>query len=165
MENVSKALLIAAGVLIVILLIAFGMSIFNSTGDTSADAKATGDMLVSKAADAKAEAILAILDYKNDDKFNEYIYNNYHWKKVKAISAEKVEELCALVIKRCEKITGKKYDKIETHISSGNYSVRWNGVSVIGIQSDKRYNVDWGEGSKDGIKIQGSYSLYITQIN
>ena len=35
MENASKALLIAAGVLIVILLIAFGMSIFNSTGDTS----------------------------------------------------------------------------------------------------------------------------------
>ena len=36
MENASKALLIAAGVLIVILLIAFGMSIFKSTGDTSA---------------------------------------------------------------------------------------------------------------------------------
>jgi hypothetical protein len=35
MENASKALLIAAGVLIVILLIAFGMSIFNSTGDTA----------------------------------------------------------------------------------------------------------------------------------
>ena len=33
MENASKALLIAAGVVIVILLIAFGMRIFNSTGD------------------------------------------------------------------------------------------------------------------------------------
>ena len=38
MENASKALLIAAAVLIVILLIAFGMQIFNSasnTGDAS----------------------------------------------------------------------------------------------------------------------------------
>ena len=42
MENASKALLIAAAVLIVILLIAFGMSIFNSTGDTSADADKVG---------------------------------------------------------------------------------------------------------------------------
>ena len=35
MDNASKALLIAAAVLIVILIIAFGMSVFNSTGDTS----------------------------------------------------------------------------------------------------------------------------------
>ena len=34
MENASKALLIAASVLIVILLIAFGMKIFNSTSGT-----------------------------------------------------------------------------------------------------------------------------------
>lgn len=39
MENASKALLIAAAVLIVILLIAFGMRIFNSTGDTSGQAE------------------------------------------------------------------------------------------------------------------------------
>ena len=47
MENATKALLIAAGVLIVILLIAFGMSIFNSTGDTSgqvADASSSQQM-------------------------------------------------------------------------------------------------------------------------
>ena len=39
MENASKALLIAAAVLIVILIIAFGMKIFNSTGDTSGQAE------------------------------------------------------------------------------------------------------------------------------
>lgn len=39
MENASKALLIAAAVLIVILLIAFGMRIFNSSGDTSGQAE------------------------------------------------------------------------------------------------------------------------------
>lgn len=39
MENASKALLIAAAVLIVILLIAFGMRIMNSTGDSSGQAE------------------------------------------------------------------------------------------------------------------------------
>lgn len=39
MENASKALLIAAAVLIVILLIALGMRIFNSTGDSSGQAE------------------------------------------------------------------------------------------------------------------------------
>ena len=43
MENASKALLIAAGVLIVILLIAFGMSVFHSTGDSAGQAEAVGE--------------------------------------------------------------------------------------------------------------------------
>ena len=42
MENATKALLIAAAVLIVILLIAFGMRIFNSTSDVSGQAQDTG---------------------------------------------------------------------------------------------------------------------------
>lgn len=42
MENASKALLIAAAVLIVILLIAFGMRIFN-TANNSGDASATSE--------------------------------------------------------------------------------------------------------------------------
>lgn len=45
MENASKALLIAAAVLIVILLIAFGMRIFNSTGSTAKDAEGVGDTI------------------------------------------------------------------------------------------------------------------------
>ena len=45
MENASKALLIAAAVLIVILLIAFGMRIFYSTGDVSGQAESTGEKL------------------------------------------------------------------------------------------------------------------------
>ena len=45
MENASKALLIAAAVLIVVLLIAFGMRIFNSAesvGDASGASSAIG---------------------------------------------------------------------------------------------------------------------------
>lgn len=41
MENATKALLIAASVLIVILLIAFGMRIFNSTKDTTDSVQTT----------------------------------------------------------------------------------------------------------------------------
>ena len=43
MENATKALLIAAAVLIVILLIAFGMRIFNSTSETTESAQKTMD--------------------------------------------------------------------------------------------------------------------------
>ena len=52
MENASKALLIAAGVLIVILLIAFGMSVFNSTGDTSGDAAQVGGQITTQSQQA-----------------------------------------------------------------------------------------------------------------
>ena len=44
MENASKALLIAAAVLIVVLLIAFGMGIFNSATD-SGDPQETANTL------------------------------------------------------------------------------------------------------------------------
>lgn len=60
MENATKALLIAAGVLIVILLIAFGMSIFNSTGDTSADAEKVGNQITTQSEKASGSAVNAI---------------------------------------------------------------------------------------------------------
>ena len=60
MENASKALLIAAAVLIVILLIAFGMSIFNSTGDTSSQAEQVGTQIQSQTQSAATNAVTAI---------------------------------------------------------------------------------------------------------
>ena len=56
MENASKALLIAAAVLIVILLIAFGMSIFNSTGSVGEDATDTGAAISNQAGQAANKA-------------------------------------------------------------------------------------------------------------
>ena len=44
MENASKALLIAAAVLIVILLIAFGVGIFNSAQDAGSADEAAGSI-------------------------------------------------------------------------------------------------------------------------
>ena len=62
MENASKALLIAAAVLIVILIIAFGMRIFNSTSDVSGQADSTGKALSNQAGLAQNAASSAITD-------------------------------------------------------------------------------------------------------
>lgn len=56
MENATKALLIAAAVLIVILLIAFGMRIFNSTSDVSGQAQSTGQQISDQANQAASTA-------------------------------------------------------------------------------------------------------------
>ena len=60
MENVSKALLIAAAVLIVILIIAFSMRIFNSTSDVSSQAADTGKMVSDQANQAATAANTAL---------------------------------------------------------------------------------------------------------
>ena len=166
MENVLKALLIAAAVLIVILLIAFGIKIFNSAGNTSADAQATGDVIVSKTADAKAEAILAIIDYVDDKKFNAYIEKNYLFKNVGAISLEKAEELCALVVKRTQKITGKIYESYETHIASDISSK----IRCVGPKTDnariyvevkaEKYKVVWDARPRKNEDTDENYSIF-----
>ena len=48
MENASKALLIAAAILIVILLIAFGVSVLNSSGDVGDQATSTGTAIANQ---------------------------------------------------------------------------------------------------------------------
>ena len=55
MENTSNALLIAASVLIVIILIAFGMKIFNSADDTSKDSSAIGNDITKQSNGALAD--------------------------------------------------------------------------------------------------------------
>ena len=69
MENASKALLIAAAVLIVILLIAFGMRIFNSTGSTATQATSTGQEIsnqTQKAATSAQSALTGLSSYYED---------------------------------------------------------------------------------------------------
>ena len=60
MENASKALLIAAAILIVIVLIAFGVSVLNSSGDIGDQATGTGSAIsnqTNQAADAANTAL------------------------------------------------------------------------------------------------------------
>ena len=65
MENATKALLIAAAVLIVILLIAFGMKIFNSTGDTAKSATQAGHTIGEQSIQA-TQSIAGSLDAINE---------------------------------------------------------------------------------------------------
>ena len=60
MENASKALLIAAAVLIVILLIAFGMRIFNGSTSVQSQADQVGQQITQQAAGAGQAATDAI---------------------------------------------------------------------------------------------------------
>ena len=63
MENASKALLIAAAILIVILLIAFGVSVLNSSGDVGDQATSTGTAIgeqTNAAADAAKNKLQGI---------------------------------------------------------------------------------------------------------
>lgn len=60
MENASKALLIAAAVLIVILLIAFGMRIFQGTTDVQSQADKVGDAITGQSQQAGDAATSAI---------------------------------------------------------------------------------------------------------
>lgn len=66
MENATKALLIAAAVLIAILLIAFGMKIFSSTSNVSGQASSTGQQIsteAGKAANSANSALSGIGDW------------------------------------------------------------------------------------------------------
>lgn len=63
MENASKALLIAAAVLIVILIIAFGMRIFNSAGTSTDDAAEIGNAITDQSA-AGTNSAMEAMGYK-----------------------------------------------------------------------------------------------------
>ena len=60
MENASKALLIAAAILIVIILIAFGMNVLKSTGDVGDQATSTGNAISTQAGIASNTAVNAL---------------------------------------------------------------------------------------------------------
>ena len=73
MENATKALLIAAAVLIVILLIAFGMKIFNSTSDTTGQASAMGEILSNSTNDSTS----SVKDSLLRSELAQYIRTNF----------------------------------------------------------------------------------------
>lgn len=144
MENASKALLIAAGVLIIILLIAFGMKIFNSAGDTSKDAQEVGSTITSQNKNAKISAILSMMNYKDDKVFNSYIISNYGGSR----SGSEIKELCQLVSQRDKMITGKEKSDQETYISTwqddGKSELIWEGSlqkTLNKIDDNKKYTV------------------------
>lgn len=69
MENASKALLIAAAVLIVILIIAFAMQITNSTSDVTGQGEAVGSAISDQTSTATDSAMTA-MGYIKDENGN-----------------------------------------------------------------------------------------------
>ena len=64
MENASKALIIAGAVLISIVLISLGVILIGNSGDSSEQAKKTGNMIENKSGQAK-EKLNTSLDFLN----------------------------------------------------------------------------------------------------
>lgn len=60
MENATKALLIAAAILIAILLIAFGMQIMSSSSETGKQASDTGAAISNQTTSATSSALTAL---------------------------------------------------------------------------------------------------------
>lgn len=60
MENATKALLIAAAVLIAIVLVALGVNLLGSAGDTSEDAKNVSDALQTQTSGAATNLVTDI---------------------------------------------------------------------------------------------------------
>jgi len=143
MENASKALLIAAALLIVILLISFGIKIFNSSKDSSKDAQAVGESIVSSTSSARISAILSMIDYKDDTVFLNFIKDNYG--NGKALSKNEVIELYELIMKRTQILYSKKYKHNTIHIPQGRgmarYDISKGTVNYENI-TNKKYKLD-----------------------
>ena len=150
MENATKALLIAAAVLIVILLIAFGMRIFNSTGDTSKEAELVGDQITDSTSDAYTSLILAMQGQVDEDTFYKNLKKEYSGKQ----TYEKVRELWNLLEKRN---TGSPHDHDKTHISCYSGDIKDNGTKfeAYNLSRDKYYKVTFSS----------NYSISISIIN
>ena len=135
MENASKALLIAASVLIAILLIAFGIRIFNSVSNTSESATQLGSLLSDNLGTASA-GLIGTLDGVNiesmdDTSFYEYVIKKYTGKE----NGTEVKSLYNIVKLRTG--AGLVYGwVINTKIYINKESVKEND-----IEDDGLYNV------------------------
>lgn len=65
MENATKALLIAAAVLIAIVLVALGVNLLSSAGDSSEDAKNVANALQSSTGNTANSVVDAITNHLN----------------------------------------------------------------------------------------------------
>ena len=144
MENASKALLIAAAVLIVILLVAFSMKIFNSTGDTSLDAQLTSDAIASVTTSAKIRAILNLIDIYDEKAFSTFIKSEYEGTQ----STDRIIELMQIIMYRTQKVTNSStiYTKSRTRITSESSSLiyyDWTkpNAYVCNLEKNKNYTV------------------------
>ena len=163
MENTSKALLIAAAILIAILLISFGMKILNSTEGTLSSAESTGEAISSSTSSAKAQVVLSMIDIHDEASFSGYLKKEYA---EKTLSAAQVRELCQIVIERTKKISdGSIYLAEKTHITSNpNFAVHYTGFNTNTIQYDLSDNEKYSVVFDGSTNITNTYSIKIRAI-
>lgn len=91
MENATKALLIAAAVLIVIVLIALGVRLLNSSKETSDQIDSTSEALSSKTSDLKdsTTSSLQILSMNEIERFN-HQFTQYFGNNVSGVRAKQL---------------------------------------------------------------------------
>lgn len=125
MENVSKALLIAATVLVVIILITLGIKVFNSSSGSAEDAQQVGKEISLATSDA-ADIIAGYSVKRYSDtpvEIKDYYYTDY--------------------------FTGIEIDENATYVISFDYIIEEKGVPNIGcgigmgFDNPKAYNKDF----------------------
>ena len=156
MENASKALLIAAAVLVVIVLIAFGMKIFNSTEGTSSEAQEVGQAIEDTAESASSLAMLKLgkIDSDTDpNKLFEQLKSVYSGRQ----SLSKIKELYNLLAKY-NPYNATEHDHNKPHISCSYGVVQHNGSKIDwSLLTDKEYDVQFGG--------TYTYSIVINKVN
>jgi len=148
MENSTKALLIAAGVLIVIVLIALGLSILNSGEDTKAQVASTSESLSLQAESAKDSATsgLNMLSMNEKEKFN-YQFEQYFGDNV---SGSRVKQLIDKIVQN-NKQTGHKV-----------YIIIKKGSTYNSSLHGKNYKEDNVAAFKEAINDNSRYKVRIT---
>lgn len=129
MENATKALLIAAAVLIVIVLVALGIKLLYSTGNSADSAGKVSNSIGQETQDftTSIQINLADISKMTDLEFNKFIYNNFCYEKVGKISGNQVLKMCELI--------RKKYGSLREVNNSGSGN------------SNDRAHISWVNGS------------------
>ena len=101
-----------------------------------------------------------LIDIKDETAFNKLI-DEYKGTQ----SAERVLELVQIVSERSKVLKNTLYDRSIAHLtSSNNYSVYWNGISIIcNINYNKKYTVKFGSTYFNGVGNPNIYSIQIKE--
>ena len=124
MENATKALLIAAAVLIVIVLVALGIKLLGTTGNTDESAKIAGNSIGQQTHDLSSDIQVDLIDTSkmSDLEFSKFIYNNYAYEKVGEVSGKQVLKMCKLIREKYGELRVGEGNDYKAHISWDNGS-------------------------------------------
>ena len=159
MENATKALLIAAAVLIAIVLVALGVNLLNAGDDTSGQAENVANAIgntIDKTTDKVNDALNNLNVTALDDKaFKEHLEKNYANKNV---TGNQVLELCRLI--------RKKYGSLHVscsaplHITCGGSGLTHYST----IEETVRKNINGNYKIQFNSASNGSYSVWVTEV-